>query len=150
MEAARAGGDRQELHEAIRENAMAAYAALERGETNPLSQLLSGDERIVRYLDPAEVRSQLDPSTPRRRRPRARPPPRPAHPRHDRKITSMQKGREITRGKTKILFEADGKPELAVVQQMDAITAGDGARRNEIDGKGRIAAKTTARLFPAV
>jgi adenylosuccinate lyase len=63
MEAARAGGDRQELHEAIRENAMAAYAALERGETNPLSQLLSGDERIVKYVDPAEVRSQLDPST---------------------------------------------------------------------------------------
>jgi adenylosuccinate lyase len=63
MEAARHGGDRQELHEAIRENAMAAYAALERGETNPLSQLLSGDERIVRFMDPAEVRSQLDPST---------------------------------------------------------------------------------------
>ena len=63
MEAARHGGNRQELHEAIRENAMAAYAALERGETNPLSQLLSGDERIVRFMDPAEVRSQLDPST---------------------------------------------------------------------------------------
>jgi adenylosuccinate lyase len=63
MEASRAGGDRQVLHEAIRENAMAAYAALERGESNPLSQLLSGDERIVRYMDPAEVRSQLDPST---------------------------------------------------------------------------------------
>lgn len=63
MEAARAGGDRQELHEVIRENAMAAYAALERGESNPLSQLLSGDERITRYLDPAEVRLQLDPTT---------------------------------------------------------------------------------------
>jgi adenylosuccinate lyase len=63
MEAARAGGDRQELHEAIRENAMAAYAALERGESNPLSQLLSGDERIVKFVDPAEVRSQLDPTT---------------------------------------------------------------------------------------
>jgi len=63
MEAARAGGDRQELHEALRENAMSAYAALERGETNPLSRLLSDDERITRYLDPAEVRSQLDPST---------------------------------------------------------------------------------------
>jgi hypothetical protein len=25
--------------------------------------LLSGDERIVRFMDPAEVRSQLDPST---------------------------------------------------------------------------------------
>ena len=40
-----------------------AIAALERGETNPLSQLLSDDERIIRYMDPAEVRSQLDPST---------------------------------------------------------------------------------------
>ncbi len=59
----------------------------------------------------------------------------------------MQKGREITRGKTKILFEAEGQPDLLVVQQMDAITAGDGARRNEIEGKGRIAAKTTARVF---
>jgi len=59
----------------------------------------------------------------------------------------VQKGREIARGKTKILFEAEGKPELLVVQQMDAITAGDGARRNEIEGKGRIAAKTTARVF---
>jgi phosphoribosylaminoimidazole-succinocarboxamide synthase len=59
----------------------------------------------------------------------------------------MLKGREVTRGKTKILFEADGQPDLLVVQQMDAITAGDGARRNEIDGKGRIAAKTTARVF---
>ena len=59
----------------------------------------------------------------------------------------MQKGREIARGKTKILFEAEGQPDLLVVQQMDAITAGDGARRNEIEGKGRIAAKTTARIF---
>jgi phosphoribosylaminoimidazole-succinocarboxamide synthase len=59
----------------------------------------------------------------------------------------MQKGREVARGKTKILFEAVGQPDLLVVQQMDAITAGDGARRNEIDGKGRIAAKTTARVF---
>jgi adenylosuccinate lyase len=63
MEAARAGADRQELHEAIRESAMTAYAALERGETNPLARLLSDDERIVRWLDPAEVRSQLDPTT---------------------------------------------------------------------------------------
>jgi len=35
MEAARAGGNRQELHEALRENAMTAYAALERGENEP-------------------------------------------------------------------------------------------------------------------
>jgi phosphoribosylaminoimidazole-succinocarboxamide synthase len=59
----------------------------------------------------------------------------------------MNKGREIARGKTKILFEAEGNPDLLVVQSMDAITAGDGARRDVIDGKGRIAAKTTARVF---
>jgi phosphoribosylaminoimidazole-succinocarboxamide synthase len=59
----------------------------------------------------------------------------------------VQKGREITRGKTKILFEAEGMPDLVVVQQMDAITAGDGARRDVIEGKGRIAARTTARVF---
>src|SRR3984957_18271960 len=59
----------------------------------------------------------------------------------------MQKGREITRGKTKILYEAEGQPDLVVIQQMDSITAGDGARRDEIPGKGRIAAKTTARVF---
>jgi len=62
MEAARAGADRQELHEAIRESAMTAYEALARGETNPLVQLLADDERIARYVDPAEIRLQLDPS----------------------------------------------------------------------------------------
>jgi adenylosuccinate lyase len=62
MEAARAGADRQELHEAIRENAMTAYAALGRGESNPLARLLADDERIVAFVDPAEVRSQLDPT----------------------------------------------------------------------------------------
>ena len=59
----------------------------------------------------------------------------------------MHKGREFARGKTKVLFEAEGNPDLLVVQQTDAITAGDGARRDEIEGKGRIAAKTTARVF---
>jgi adenylosuccinate lyase len=62
MEAARAGADRQELHEAIRENAMTAYDALGRGESNPLARLLADDERIVQFVDPAEVRAQLDPT----------------------------------------------------------------------------------------
>jgi adenylosuccinate lyase len=61
MEAAKAGADRQELHEAIRESAMTAYAALARGETNPLARLIADDERIARYVDPAEIRVQLDP-----------------------------------------------------------------------------------------
>ncbi|MBV8748795.1 MAG: hypothetical protein JO103_03670 [Candidatus Eremiobacteraeota bacterium] len=59
----------------------------------------------------------------------------------------MRKGHEITRGKTKILYELDGQPDVLVVQQQDGITAGDGARRDVIEGKGRIAAQTTARVF---
>lgn len=63
MEAARAGGDRQRLHEAIREAAMEAWSALERGEDNPLAQRLSEDREVTRYVDPAEVRHLLDPAT---------------------------------------------------------------------------------------
>jgi adenylosuccinate lyase len=61
MEAAKAGADRQEVHEAIRESAMTAYEALARGETNPLARLIADDDRIARYIDPAEIRVQLDP-----------------------------------------------------------------------------------------
>ncbi len=59
----------------------------------------------------------------------------------------MNKGIEITRGKTKVLFESPGQPDQLVVAQADAISAGDGARKNEIAGKGRLAAQTTARVF---
>ena len=62
MEAAKRGGDRQDLHEVIRESAMRSYDALAAGETNPLSRLLADDERIARWVDPAEVRKWLDPS----------------------------------------------------------------------------------------
>jgi adenylosuccinate lyase len=63
MEAAKLGADRQELHEVIREHAMDAWAAIARGETNSLARSLADDERITRYIDPAEVRAQLDPTT---------------------------------------------------------------------------------------
>ena len=59
----------------------------------------------------------------------------------------MNKGIEIARGKTKVLYESPGQPEQLVVAQTDAISAGDGARRHEIAGKGRLAAQTTARVF---
>jgi phosphoribosylaminoimidazole-succinocarboxamide synthase len=59
----------------------------------------------------------------------------------------MNKGVEIASGKTKILYENPGHPDQLVVAQTDNISAGDGARRNEIAGKGRLAAQTTARVF---
>ncbi len=62
MESVKAGGDRQVLHEAIREAALEAYDALARGGDNPLTQLLADDQRISALIDPAEIRALLDPS----------------------------------------------------------------------------------------
>jgi adenylosuccinate lyase len=62
MEAVKAGGNRQELHESIREAALAAYDALARGGDNPLAQLLVDDAQLAALLDPAEIRALLDPS----------------------------------------------------------------------------------------
>ena len=62
MEAARAGGDRQELHARIRDAAMQAWDALARGEDNPLAQTLAGDKALTALVDPAEIRRLLDPS----------------------------------------------------------------------------------------
>jgi adenylosuccinate lyase len=61
MEAARAGADRQALHESIRTAAMEAWAALARGEDNPLSELLTADKDLTSRVDPAEIRRLLDP-----------------------------------------------------------------------------------------
>jgi adenylosuccinate lyase len=61
MEAARAGGDRQDLHERIRSAAMQAWDALARGEDNPLAQTLAGESTITALVDPAEIRRLLDP-----------------------------------------------------------------------------------------
>ena len=59
----------------------------------------------------------------------------------------MNKGLEIARGKTKVLYENPGQPHQLVVAQTDQISSGDGARRSVIAGKGRLAAQTTARVF---
>jgi phosphoribosylaminoimidazole-succinocarboxamide synthase len=59
----------------------------------------------------------------------------------------MNKGLEIARGKTKVLYEYPGQPDQLVVAQTDQISSGDGARRSVIPGKGRLAAQTTARVF---
>jgi adenylosuccinate lyase len=62
MEAVRAGGDRQRLHEALRSASMEAWAAVGRGEDNPLSRLLTEDRALTALVDPAEIRRLLDPS----------------------------------------------------------------------------------------
>ncbi|MCU0464814.1 MAG: adenylosuccinate lyase [Anaerolineae bacterium] len=62
MEAARNGGDRQELHEVIRENSLKAWEALRNNQPNNLPETLSSDLRVTAYLTPDRVRELLDAS----------------------------------------------------------------------------------------
>ncbi|MBV8461152.1 MAG: AIR carboxylase family protein [Candidatus Eremiobacteraeota bacterium] len=59
----------------------------------------------------------------------------------------MNKGAEVGRGKTKVLFQDPKRSDALVVVSQDSITAGDGAKRDVIAGKGRLAALTTSRIF---
>ncbi len=63
MEAVRAGGDRQRVHESIRRASLEAWAAAGRGEDNPLSRLLTEEHELTALVDPAEIRRLLDPSS---------------------------------------------------------------------------------------
>ena len=60
MALARAGADRQTMHERIREHSMAAWAKIEAGAPNPLIERLSSDSVITCYLSPHEIRLLLD------------------------------------------------------------------------------------------
>jgi len=62
MEAARQGGDRQALHEVIREHSLTAWEALRHGAPNPLPSLLAGDARITQYIAAESVVGLLDAS----------------------------------------------------------------------------------------
>jgi adenylosuccinate lyase len=60
MAAVKAGADRQEMHELIREHSLAAWADIAAGKSNPLAQSLAADERLTRYLKPEQLATLLD------------------------------------------------------------------------------------------
>lgn len=60
MAAVKAGANRQELHEVIREHALQAWAETGAGQSNPLIETLCADPRLTRYVDAATARTLLD------------------------------------------------------------------------------------------
>ena len=60
MLATRRGGDRQTLHEVIREHPLRAWAAVREGRANPIVELLCADPRITGYVPVDEARALLD------------------------------------------------------------------------------------------
>src|ERR1700754_5336574 len=53
----------------------------------------------------------------------------------------------LAEGKTKRIYAYPGDDNLVYMVGKDQITAGDGARRNEISGKSRLSTITTANVF---
>src|SRR6266508_1584484 len=59
----------------------------------------------------------------------------------------MDLGPKLAEGKTKIIYAHPSESHLAVMVQKDSISAGDGARRNTIAGKGARSGRTAANVF---
>ena len=53
----------------------------------------------------------------------------------------------LAQGKTKAIFAVDDNPNVVRIKSLDSITAGNAARRNEIEGKSEIASRTTSNVF---
>ena len=62
-------------------------------------------------------------------------------------VTEIRPGSKIAEGKTKIIHAVPGERTLAYMVHKDAITAGDGERRDVIDGKGELSCRTTSAVF---
>jgi len=63
MALAKAGADRQEMHERLRRHSMHAWEAVKKGASNPLRDYLAGDEAIRAYLSQEEIHKLMDVDT---------------------------------------------------------------------------------------
>ncbi len=62
MEAVKNGGDRQELHEALRELSMKAWESTLSGKENPLPRMISEDQRFTSLIPQKELQKLFDAS----------------------------------------------------------------------------------------
>ncbi len=62
MEAGRRGGDRQAMHEIIREESLRAWAAVQEGKENPLKESLCSNSEVLRFMTKEEALHLLDAS----------------------------------------------------------------------------------------
>ncbi len=62
MVAVKAGANRQEMHEVIREHALQAWTEIGAGRSNPLIEALCADARVTRYVDARSARALLEAS----------------------------------------------------------------------------------------
>jgi len=60
MALGKAGADRQEIHERLRQHSLDAWQAIQQGNANPLVDLIANDEELSRYLPSADLHALMD------------------------------------------------------------------------------------------
>ncbi|QQG40825.1 MAG: adenylosuccinate lyase [Candidatus Levyibacteriota bacterium] len=63
MESVKKGANRQDMHEVIRELSMKAWKEIQENDTNPLTQFIIRDKRIMNFLSTDTVKKLLDVKT---------------------------------------------------------------------------------------
>ncbi|MBN3296010.1 PUR6 protein, partial [Amia calva] len=62
-------------------------------------------------------------------------------------VEELKLGKKLNEGKTKEIYELPGQPGHVLVQSKDQITAGNAARKDQMEGKAAIANQTTCSVF---
>ncbi len=60
MTLSKAGADRQQMHQVLRNHSLQAWAEVREGELNPLSELVSKDPALLEYLSQTEITEAMD------------------------------------------------------------------------------------------
>jgi len=63
MEAVKRGANRQEIHETVRKISMQAWGEVNKGNPNPLVDLLKSDKIISKFIKSGEINTLTDPAT---------------------------------------------------------------------------------------
>jgi phosphoribosylaminoimidazole-succinocarboxamide synthase len=62
-------------------------------------------------------------------------------------FTAVRLGEKLAEGKTKVIYAHPEKDDVVYMVHKDGLTAGDGARRSVLPGKGKLACRTTSNVF---
>ena len=63
MDLVKKGGDRQEMHEKLKELSFLAWTDVQRGKPNPLQQLLLQEPTFLSFLSTAQIQKHFNPLT---------------------------------------------------------------------------------------